>query len=81
MSELDNNTHYKPTLVVMNSKDVYYIDRTRGDFLLDLLQQPECPQFVSFSDQKTGHAVTLQTALISAVIVLCGSDGGSDGGN
>lgn len=77
MSELDNTSHHKPTLVVMNSKDVYYIDRTRGDFLTDLLQQPECPRFVAFIDAKTGNSVTVQTALISAVIVRGGSDGGN----
>lgn len=71
----DNNGHHKPTLVVMNSKDVYYIERTRGEFLLDLLHKPQCPQFVAFIDSKTGNSVTLQTALISAVIVRGGSDG------
>ncbi len=73
----DNHTDYKPTLVVMNSKDVYYIDRTRGDFLTDLLKQAECPRFVAFIDAKTGNSVTVQTALISAVILRGGSDGGN----
>lgn len=73
----DNHIDYKPTLVVMNSKDVYYIDRTRADFLKSLLMQAECPRFVTFPDAKTGNSVTVQTALISAVILRGGSDGGN----
>lgn len=56
-------------LVSMTNKDVYYIDETTAEFLMDLLGDRAPANFVRFTDAKSGAQVTLSVSHISSIVI------------